>query len=531
MRPLAFVNGRVFTGRSQQDVANGFRVARGSIAAVGTMDGAGDSTVIDLEGRTVLPAFLDVHTHPPAVAMTVRDVPCIAPHVTSIPAMIEALGRHHEAGRSRDGWIEGWGYDESKLVERRTPTARDLDLVSETHPVCVMRSDLHSAVCNTVALRLAGITRDTQDPEGGRFGRDVDGQPNGLLLELGAVDAVRRVKSAEGFEERVSAIRTTSGHFVERGIVAVSDMMASTRPVDDLQVYRAAAARGFLPRASLYFSWADLERQLPPDLTDEQRTGDVRFAGIKMFADGSISGRTAWMREPYAASNELGMSTLSAESMQAGYEWARRNRVQIAVHAMGDRALDTVIEFFADKDPWMADGVPSVRLEHATLLSDAHLARIAAGRMRFGIATQIIFSFAEHDSYVSHLTPAQFAQAYRLKTWFGTIECLGLSSDAPATPWGDPDNVFVSIQAAVTRRACDGRPFVPDQALTVQQAVLLYTSRAATVGPYEDLGQIAPGFDASFVVLDRDIFAIEPSRIHETRVVETWIRGERVFQR
>ena len=529
---LTFVNGHIFTGVSEDEFADTFTVADGAVASVGGTEAVRRGSRVDLKGRTVLPAFLDIHTHPPGVAMTVRAVPCIAPAVTNIPEMIAALRKHPNAGRSAaDAWIEGWGYDESKLAERRTPTARDLDEVSTTQPVYVTRSDFHSAVCNTRALQIAGITSATPDPEGGRFGRDSRGNPNGLLLELGAVNAVRRVRAIESFDDRVAAIRATSDHFLERGIVAVSDMRASTSPFDDLDVYRKAAERGFAPQALLYFAWADLERNLPPDLTDEQRHGDVKFAGIKLFADGSISGRTAWMREPFAGSNEFGMSTLTAESMRSACEWARRNAVQVAVHAMGDRALDTVIDFFAAEDPWMAAGVPSVRLEHATVLSDAHLARLAASRMRFGVATQIIFSFAEYDSYVHHLTPVQFEQAYRLKTWFRAIDRLGLSSDAPATPWADPDNVFVSLQAAVTRTAYNGQRFGPDQALTVPQAVLLYTSRAATVAAYEGLGRIAPGYDGSFVVIDRDIFSIEPSRIRDTRIAETWIRGERVFQR
>lgn len=531
MSQATFTNGHVFTGSGETDFVNAFTVTDGSVSRVGATDDVRATNIVDLGGRTVLPAFLDIHTHPPGVAMTVRAVPCIAPAVTNIPEMIAALKKHPQAGQGHDAWIEGWGYDESKLAEHRTPTAQDLDLVSTTQPVYVGRSDFHSAVCNTRALQLAGITRNTPDPEGGRFGRDGDGNPNGLLLELGAVNAVRRVKAVESFDATVSSMRATSDHFLERGIVAITDMMASATPFDDLEVYRQAAARGFAPQVLLYFNWVDLERKLPPDLSDDQRTGPIKFAGIKMFADGSISGRTAWMREPFAGSDECGMSTLTVDSMEAGYEWARRNRVQVAVHAMGDRALDTVIEFFADKPPWMADAVPSVRLEHATLLSDAHLARIAKARMRFGVATQIIFSFAEYDSYVSHLKPLQFAQAYRLKTWFGAIDCLGLSSDAPATPWADPDNVFVSIQAAVTRTAYNGRVFVSEEAITVPQAVLLYTSRAARVAAFDRLGRIAAGFDASFVVLDRDIFSIDPSHIHQTRVVETWIRGERVFQR
>jgi predicted amidohydrolase YtcJ len=251
-----------------------------------------------------------------------------------------------------------------------------------------------------------------------------------------------------------------------------------------------------------------------------------------MFADGSMSGRTAWVSEPYAESEDHGYPTITVEAMQAGYEWARRNRVQVSVHAMGDLALQRVIDFFADEEPWMGPDIPSVRLEHATLLTDEQMRRLRDATMSFGVATQIIFFFAEYESYAANLTASQFRRAYPLRTFYDRIERLGLSSDAPATTWADPDDVFVSIQAAVTRRAYNGADIVPDQALTVPEAVLLYTARAATLGRYEEpVGRIAEGREANFVVLDRDLFTIDPGAIHETRVAETWMRGEKVFER
>ena len=126
---------------------------------------------VDLEGRTVLPALCDVHTHPSWIAATVRSVPCVSPIVNTIEEMIEALRRHPLAGRGPEAWITGFGYDEGKLAEHRTPTIEDLDRVSTTQPVFVKRSDCHSAICNSVALRLAGIEAGTPDPAGGRFGR------------------------------------------------------------------------------------------------------------------------------------------------------------------------------------------------------------------------------------------------------------------------------------------------------------------------------------------------------------------------
>jgi predicted amidohydrolase YtcJ len=308
--------------------------------------------------------------------------------------------------------------------------------------------------------------------------------------------------------------------------------MAQSRPFDDLRVYRDAEREGLRQQACLYFVWCGLEDGPIPDLTDAERAGRTKFAGIKLFADGSISGGTAWMNEPYRRCCGHGYSTLTNADLQAAYEWARRNRVQVAVHAMGDKALDRIVDFFAEKEPWIDGDAPSVRLEHASLLGEAQIRRMNESKMTFGVATQIVFFYAEHEAYAEKLTDDQYRRAYPVKTFYQTIERLALSSDAPATTWSDPDNVFVSIKAAVTRRAYNGAAIVPEEAITVPRAVLLYTARAATVAPFEGaLGRISEGYEASFVVLDRDLFTVDEEAIDRTRVDETWIRGEKVYER
>jgi predicted amidohydrolase YtcJ len=379
---------------------------------------------------------------------------------------------------------------------------------------------------------MAGITRNSVDPDGARFGRYADGEPNGVLEELGANDVVMKAKAPQDFDARVRALADTAAHYYERGIVAAADMKVFRHPFHDLDVYRAAEAQGFGPQILLYFDWSAMKDDPGPDLTDDQRSGRIRFAGIKLFADGSISGRTAWMTEPYNDTDERGYPTIDVDALQSGYEWARRNHVQVAVHAMGDRSLRQVVDFFAGKQPWLRPDVPSVRLEHATLLSDDLIGQMNDSPMVFGVATQIIFFFAEHDSYVRHLTPPQYRRAYPVRTFYERLAHIGLSSDAPATTWADPDNVFVSIEAAVRRQAYNGADIVPEQAITVPQAVLLYTARAAQLGRYADpVGQIATGREASFVVLDRDIFTVEADAIHDTRVDETWLAGSKVYER
>lgn len=198
---------------------------------------------------------------------------------------------------------------------------------------------------------------------------------------------------------------------------------------------------------------------------------------------------------------------------------------------MGDKSIQWILDWFEDKQSWMGGDVADVRLEHVTMLTVEQMKQMQASNITWGGSTQIIFFFAEIDSYGTSLTETQFAQTYPVKDYYENFPYFGLSSDAPATTWADPDNVFVSIQAAVTRKAYNGADIVADQAITVPQAVLLYTARPAHVAPYEGkLGQIAEGYEGSFVVLDQDVFSVDAEKISETKVEQTWIQGDKVYE-
>lgn len=452
---------------------------------------------VDLEGRTVLPALCDVHTHPSWIAATVRSVPCVSPIVNTIEEMIEALRRHPLAGRGPEAWITGFGYDEGKLAEHRTPTIEDLDRVSTTQPVFVKRSDCHSAICNSVALRLAGIAAGTPDPAGGRFGRFPDGRPNGVLTEFNAAQVVERLMGEPTFESEVEMMTASGEHFLARGILAFTEMMADYR---QLAVYREAARRGFPVRAGLYLVWkGGRDPRSMPALTDEDRTGDHFIAGVKLFADGSVSGATAAVTTPFL-NGSTGMVTLDDGALEAAAEYARTNKIQLSVHAMGDRAVGRIIDFFEHQTPWLEDR-PSVRIEHATFLNEAQLARMNASAMRFGVTTQVIFPYAEIEGYRAVLAPKDLERVYPVRTVSSALDAFALSSDAPATAWADPDDPFVSMGAAVTRTAWDGTVFNRSEAVSCEEAVSLYTSRPMKVLPFEGVGRLAPGMRADFIVL------------------------------
>jgi len=523
---VLFVNAKVFLGTGEDDFATAFRIEDGVFAWVG--DETEVSGGIDLGGRTVLPGFLDVHSHPSMLASLAGAVPCLPPEVSSLADLLDRLRTH--PGLGGGDWIEGYGFDESGWPEGRKPTRHDLDQVSATQPVFVRRCDSHSLVCNTVALELAGITRDTPDPENGRIGRDAEGDPDGLLAERPAWNRLLSLRPPVGHDEQVARLAGLDANFLERGIVAVADLMATLTTDEPLRLFRDAQRAGLRPQVALYPLWNDLVAAGLPHLTDDDRTGRMTIAGVKLVMDGAYSDRTAWTDDPYPGSCDHGLQTASDDDLRRAVAWARRNGVQVAVHAMGDRSLRYVVDVLGDEEPWLPDR-PSVRLEHATLFSGELIDCICDARMDFGVATHSIFFFAEHAAYARNLSAEQFAVAYPIRSLYERVPATALSSDTPATSWSDADDVFVSVRAAVLREAHDGADFNPAEAVTVAQALLLYTGRARLLAPFDGVGLIQPGFEGSFVVLDRDVFTVPEREIDGVRVAETWLRGERVFRR
>ncbi|TKV61594.1 amidohydrolase [Nakamurella flava] len=527
-----FLNARVFTGTGEDDWAAAFRVTAGRFDRVGATaevmaDRPDDCEIVDLGGATVLPGLLDVHSHPAFLAALADSTLCFPPAVTSLRGLVEHLRGNSGIGQGPDVWIEGFGYDESAYPERRGPTADDLDQVSPDQPVFVRRCDGHSAAANHRALELAGITAATPDPPGARFGRDAAGRPDGRLIESAATAAVARVVPPRSSADRAQDLAGLDCHFLSRGIVGVADLWATMVP-EPLATFRAAEDRGLSVQCALYYPWPEIVAAGLQEIGADQRAGRMQIAGAKLFLDGAYSNRTAWTERPYPGSCDHGLRTASDADLHAAVAWARRNRLQVAIHAMGDAAISHVLDLFADVEPWLT-GMPSIRIEHATLFSPAMLDRLTAGRMRFGVVSHAIFLYAEIDAYRDNLDTEQFAIAYPLRSFFEQVGDAALASDVPATAWADADNVFLSVQAAVSRRAHDGTDIGQPQAVTVPQALLLYTGRARTLAPLQDVGLIAPGYEGSFVILDRDVFTVPVADIAATRVVQTWLAGRLAY--
>lgn len=547
MSERLFVNARVFTGGGETEFRNAFLVADGRFAWVGdagwksarSADAHSEThsearfagaEVVDLAGACVVPGLLDVHHHPVLTASLAPGVCLLPPAVAGVDDVVRLMRTHSvftDGHADPSEWALGWGYDELYTREARHLTRHDLDRVSTNRPVLVRRSDMHSAACNTAALRLAGIDKDTPDPYGARFERDPDGTPNGTLTEMGAVEAVMAAMAPMRRTRLVDELVRLGRHLARHGIVAVGDM-AAIEMDDVLGVLREAEAAGMPQRVAVYLPWTALAAN-PRTLDAAEKTGRVKVAGAKLFCDGAVSNRTAWMTGPYRGTTDhTGTRSAPDTEIRGALAWCRENGVQLALHAMGDAAVANLVDVVGGEEPWL-EGVPSVRIEHASILTEEAQQRIASARVGIAVVTHAIFDWAEHATYAAALSDEQMANAYPLRRLYAGLPAACLASDRPATIWADADNVFTSMQSAVTRVAHDGADLGRDQRLSVAQTLLMYTSRSARCAPLDSTGRIVAGAEADFVVLDRDVFAQPACTLGEVRPVQTWIGGRRVF--
>lgn len=531
-----FTNARILTEDPLLPEASAMAVAGERIAWVGSGDripgevteAAGE--VVDLAGARVVPGFIDAHMHAVMLAGFAPQISSLPPAVNSIEDLVLAIGRRR-AEQGPGKWVQGWGYDEALFSEKRSPTRWDLDRGCPDAPVCIMRTCGHIRCVNSLALEIAGITRDTPDPVGGEIERDGDGEPTGVLKET-ARDLMTPFIPKPSVEDAVRDIVDLGELLARRGVVATTDM-CSVDGTDTTPLLRAAAMRGYRQDTATYMLWDyiadDPAFTIPPEERD--RGQQVFLAGVKVLTDGSVSGRTAWFDEPFIEKPQdlgkpnRGMPTATDGAIRDAMAFSRREGCQISLHAMGTRAIDRVVRMLAEAGPWDANGVPCARIEHVTAPSADAVRELA--RMHVPVVTQPIFPYAEIGTYIDNLGPERTRRCYPLRTLVDSGVSVALSTDSPATSWADPSNPFTTLQAAVTRRAYDGTDFGEGEALSIEEAIRLYTLEAARAVGFEDLGMLRAGYKASFAVLDRDVLSVPPCEIGTVGVKATYIRGAR----
>lgn len=518
-----FKNGKIFQAEGKFCQAMG--IENGKIAWMGKNEEIKSQEARDLKNALVIPTFIDSHTHPSMVAKNIDRIPCLPPLVNSIAEMIEALKKSPFNTGNPNDWIEGYGWDENVFSENRLPTREDMDKVSTTQPVIVYHSSYHLVVCNSKAIQIAGIDKNTKDTQKGKIGRFENGEPNGIFYEWGAINLIATKQKPDSFEDTINQVLKLGKRYDSLGVSAVADMLCLFEPHDRISIYQEAKKRGFKQKVVLYYEWGAIKKQGKKAL--KRDVGDIFIGGIKLFMDGSIAGRTAFMKENYPNSNDRGMKMMDEDELLEAIDYAKENRLQVAIHVMGDASIEFIVNTCKDIPVWL-ENTPNIRLEHASIMSVPILKTMREAKMEFGIAPQPIFLFSEYKAYKNNLAPHLLSMAYGIKTDDEYV-LTTLSSDAPATLWADPENLYTTLGASVNRISTTGEDMNKNEAISVAKAIDMLSINGAKLMGLKNLGKLETGYEASFQILDEDIFNTPSQKIKDVLPKEVYIRGEKVL--
>jgi len=526
---LILTGGTVWTGSPEDEAAEAVAVRRNRIVHVGTdakvLRYKGPATRhIELAGRLVVPGLADGHTHFIEGGLALSSVDL---RPAASPAEFVRLLGEYARSLPADRWIMQGNWDHEAWPGAPLPRREWIDSVTPDNPVAVSRLDGHMLVANTLALQLAGVTRETPDPAGGTIVRDArTGEATGVLKDE-ARSLVWRVVPDPTDVERAAALRRAQAHALSRGVTMISDM--GSWP--DLFTYRRALAAGYL-RLRVYafvplHTWERLR-----DYIAREGSGDARlkWGGLKGFVDGSLGSTTAWFYEPF--SDEPGSSGLIVTDTSKLRAWvlgADRANLQVAVHAIGDQANDWMLDTY----DWVAahNGPRDrrFRIEHAQHLTQPAIARFAQQDVLPSM--QPYHAIDDGRWAEKRIGPERIRTTYAFRSLLDADARLVFGSDWTVAPI-DP---LLGIYAAVTRRTIDERNpggWVPAEKISVEEALRAYTSGGAYAAFMEaELGTIARGKRGDLVVLSQNILKIDSGRINDVQVDYTIINGEVAFKR
>ena len=517
---LILSNGKVVSVDEEFSIHSTIVVSDGKVVELGDaslLDKYEAVTVRDLDGKTLIPGFIDSHTHisgDPQRYINLSEITSIAEMQDLIRAKAEELG----AGE----WITGYGWSEDELAEGRKPLRGDLDIAAPRNPVTLTRAGGHSAVVSTSALGLAEINNNTPDPEGGVIERDENGVANGIIRERQNI--VGRLVPDSTYEELLASLEINLGNLLAKGITSITD--ASTAP-DEYAMWEELYAKPDvkLPRSAVQFQWFD-----PEGISEvKERVGDgnefLRIGPIKVFADGGFTGPAAFTKEPYLNQGDYrGYLNMPAEELVAHINEIHDAGWQMGVHAIGDAAIELVVDTLADaltKNP---------REDHRTYLnhfsmrpSDETMETMAEHGIH--ITQQPNFTYTLEGRYVANLDGWRLEHNNPLRSPMNHGIHVAISSDIL------PIGPLVGIYAAVTRKGMSGRVFGADEAISIEEAIAGYTIKGAYLGFEEDIkGSLEPGKLADMVVLSDDILTIDPEDIMDIEIEQTYVGGELVYQ-
>ena len=528
---LVFLGASVETIAPRPTPAEAVAVRDGTIVAVGTAPEIRElvgrrTRVVELDGETLLPGFQDAHIHPIDGGMLANR--CDLHPLTDAPAYLAAIRRYAAAHPDR-AWVIGGGWSLTAFA-RGEPGRELLDDVVRDRPVMLDSSDGHVAWVNTRALELGGVTSATSDPPDGRIARDASGAPTGALHD-GAIDLVARHVPRPTHADLVAGLRAAQSELHRLGITAWQD--AHVEPAE-LAAYREAASSGWLSArvaAALWWEREDGMEQI--DAFEEQRAaghiGRLRACSVKLMLDGIIESRTAYMTSPYEGTGERGVPFIEPGILHEAVAELDRRGFQAHFHAIGDAAVRLALNSVAAARH--ANGTSEARhhVSHIEVVNPADVARFA----QLGVTANIQPFWAADDDQMRTLRiPVLGIERSRWQYVFASLRRSGARL-AGGSDWTvTTANPLLEIEVAVRRVSPDARdaaPFLPDQRLSLDEALEAFTLGSAHVNHLDDVtGTIEVGKLADLVVLDRDIRSPDAGPIGDASVRATYIGGDEV---
>ena len=488
-----------------------------------------ETLVIDCAGKTIIPGLIDSHNHMIQYGQNLESVNLCPGQVSSLVQVIDRF-KQAAAQAPVGAWIKGWGYHESALAEKVHPAREVLDKACPDHPVYVYRSCMHVMAVNSRALKAAGITAQTPDPAGGRIGRGPDNEPNGMLYELGAMDLVTKQIPNPQADECARFLQRASAVYLSQGLTMVGEAGAgwtgNPQEASAFQILRQSKE----PKPRVCMGLMESTYRLYPEdqgLGLFTGFGDdrLRLGPAKFVLDGSISGRTAAMTQAYQGTEEYGVLCEDPETLARRMERAHLAGFQIAVHAIGDQAIDTVLtayETILSRHP----RPHRHRIEHVSICRPDFIPRMKKLGIVLVVQPGFIPDFG--DSIVDNLGPERISYTWPFKSLMAAGIILAGSSDRPViegSPW-------TGMWSAVHRLTSGGQEFAPHERLSPEQALRLYTTNGAYLNFMEDrLGSIAPGKYADLTVIDQNPLDMDPAGLKDVQVLQTFIAGQGVYTR
>ena len=503
------------------------------IAVGGSADVAGkakNARRIDMQGRTVLPGLIDAHGHVFGLGQQLTQLDLFS--TTSLEQALKFIGDYARANPNH-AWIRGRGWNQENWKLGRFPTAAELDAVVSDRPVWLERVDGHAGWANRRALALAGITKTTPDPVGGKIVRDANGEATGVLVDAAQELVAKVLPQQTEAEGRVMLDRALQ-EIARVGLTSVHDAGIG---VGEDRLYRAYADQGKLT-ARVYAMIGGTDK----DFDELSKNGPLKEYGkgmyalrsVKLYSDGALGSRGAALIKPYSDEpHSHGLLFFNMAQMDAKMAKAMRKGYQVNVHAIGDAGNRQILDIYKKELGVTKSGKGGAnarhRIEHAQVVTLEDIPRFKT----LGIIPSMQPTHATSDKNMAEtrVGPERIKGAYAWRSFLHQGSRIACGSDFPV----EAPNPFFGIHAAVTRQDAQGQPvagWYPNQAMSLKEAFRCFTLDAAYAGHQENsLGSLEAGKQADFIVIDRDLFRMPTYDIHKTGVLETWVAGKQVFKK